>query len=82
MTSQFSVLLKKYSIPILLLISGLIMLFLGMSKSQGGTFMLASVMMLIAGGISVLYSSGKVKPMIVTLIGLAAGVIAIIILFI
>ena len=82
MTSQLSVLLKKYSIPILLLVAGLIMLFLGMSKSQNGTFMLAAVMMLIAGGISVLYSSGKVKPMIVTLIGLAAGVIAVVILFI
>lgn len=82
MTGRLAVLLKKLSIPFLLLLAGLIMLIVGISQSQDGMFMLSAFMMLVAGGISILYSSGKLNPKIATLIGLVAGVGAIIILFI
>ncbi len=82
MTSQLSVLLKKYSIPVLLFVVGIIMLVVGLRSSQDGTFMVSSIMMFAAGGISVLYSSGKFKPSIAYAIGLVAGIAAVVVLYI
>ena len=62
MTSKLTVLLKKYSIPFLLFVAGIIMLSVGIRKNQDSMFMISSVMMFAAGGISILYSSGKFKP--------------------
>lgn len=76
MTGQFSVLFKKYSVPIILLILALAMLIVGIKDQQGSTFMISSVMMFAASGISLLYSSGKFKPFLATIIGAVAGLIA------
>lgn len=82
MTSQFSVLFKKYSVPVILLILALTMLIVGIKDQQDSMFMIASVMMFAASAISLLYSSGKFKPILATIIGLVAGVIAVVILWI
>ena len=82
MTGRLSVLLKKLSIPVLLLVAGLIMLIVGLSQGQGGSFLLSALMMLIAGTISILYSAGKLSPKMGTIVGLVSGVAAFIILFI
>ena len=82
MTSQLSVLLKKYSIPVLLFVVGIIMLSVGLKNNQDGMFMVSSIMMFAAGGMSILYSSGKFKPAIAYAIGIAAGIAAIIILYV
>lgn len=80
MTSRFSVLLKKYSIPILLFIAGIIMLVFGIRENQDSTFMISCIMMFAAGGMSILYSSGKFNAKLALFIGLIAGVAAVIIL--
>ena len=81
MTSQLSVLLKKYSIPVLLFIVGIIMLSVGLKNNQDGMFMVSSIMMFAAGGISILYSSGKFKPAVAYAIGIVAGIAAIVVLY-
>ena len=71
--NQFSMLLKKYSIPLLFFIMGAIMLVIGIKKSQDAMFMLAAFMMFVAGGLSIMYSSGKFKPGFLYAIGIVAG---------
>ena len=79
--NQFSMLLKKYSIPLLFFIMGLIMLIVGVTKSQGAMFMIASFMMFIAGGLSIMYSTGKFKTGFLYTIGIAAGIAGIFTVF-
>lgn len=80
MTNKFSVLFKKYSVPALLLILGLTLLIVGIKNNQGGTFMFSSVLMFIAGGMSLLYSSGKLKTIFLVLFGILAGAAGIVML--
>lgn len=80
MTNNFSVLFKKYSVPVLLLLLGLTLLFIGITKDQGSMFMLSSVLMFIAGGLSLLYSSGKMKTLFLAIFGILAGIAGIVML--
>lgn len=80
MTNNFSVLFKKYSVPVLLLILGITLLVIGITKSQGTSFMLSSVLMFVAGGLSLLYSSGKMKTMFLVIFGVLAGIAGIVML--
>lgn len=80
MTNNFSVLFKKYSVPVLLLILGLTLLIVGVTKSQGSTFMLSSLLMFVAGGLSLLYSSGKMKTTFLVIFGILAGIAGIVVL--
>lgn len=57
------------------------MLIVGIKNGQGGMFMLASGMMLLAGILSILYSSGKLKGGISFGIGGITGVAALVTLF-
>ncbi|MDX2361525.1 MAG: hypothetical protein QNK23_12015 [Crocinitomicaceae bacterium] len=82
MTSELSLLLKKYSIPALLLIAGVFMLIIGFTGNQNGVFMVAAILMLAAAAISILYSSGNLKPKLLIAIGLLAGAGAIVTLVI
>jgi len=80
MTNNFSVLFKKYSVPVLLLILGLTLLIIGVTKNQGSTFMLSALLMFIAGGLSLLYSSGKMKTMFLVIFGILAGAAGVVVL--
>lgn len=82
MTGSFSVLIKKYSVPIILFVIAIGMLIFGISNNQDSLFMISSVLMFAAAGISILYSSGMFKPMLALLIGLASGLVAAIVLYI
>ena len=55
MTSKLSVLLKKYSIPTLFFIVAIIMIYVGISQNQDATYMVASMLMLAAGIVSLMY---------------------------
>lgn len=77
MTNNFSVIFKKYSIPALLLLIGFSLLIFGFIKDQGLAFQLSSVLMLLAGVISLLFSSGKMKKFLLMVIGVLAGFIGI-----
>lgn len=81
MKSNVSVLVNKFAIPAVLLVLGLFMLIVGIKNGQGGMFMLASGMMLLAGILSILYSSGKLKGGISFGIGGITGVAALVTLF-
>ena len=81
MTSNLSVILKKYTVPVLFFVVGIIMLAVGVSSGQGLAFNLASVMMFIAGALSVLFSTGNFKSKMVYILGGAAGIAALITLF-
>lgn len=76
MTSNLSVLLKKYSIPALFFVLGIMMLVIGVSKNQGTMFMMAAVLMFVAGILSIGYSSGKLKAGMVYILGIGAGIAA------
>jgi hypothetical protein len=80
MTNKFSVLFKKYSVPVLLLALGITLLIIGITKEQGPMFMLSSVLMFIAGGLSLLYSSGKMKTLFLVIFGALAGIAGIVML--
>ncbi|MDG1332908.1 MAG: hypothetical protein P8P74_11310 [Crocinitomicaceae bacterium] len=80
MTNNFSVLFKKYSVPVLLLILGIALLIVGVTKDQGAMFMLSSVLMFVAGGLSLLYSSGKMKTLFLVIFGVLAGAAGIVML--
>ncbi|MFK7786418.1 MAG: hypothetical protein AB8B56_14960 [Crocinitomicaceae bacterium] len=80
MTNKFSVLFKKYSVPVLLLTLGVVLLIIGISKDQGPMFMLSAVLMFIAGGLSLLYSSGKMKTLFLVIFGVLAGIAGIVML--
>lgn len=81
MTSNLSVLLKKYSIPVLFFVLGIMMLVIGIRSNQGTMFMMAAVLMFIAGVLSIGYSSGKIKAGLVYILGIGAGIAAAITLY-
>ena len=81
MTSNFSVVFKKYSMPVIFLIVGLGTLILGVVKEQGTMFTVAAVMMFIAGAASMMYSSGKLKTAFLYVFGVLAGIAALFTLF-
>lgn len=82
MTSNISVIFKKYSVPVLFLIAGLVILILGIKEKQDMWFMVASIMMFVAGGASILYSSGKLKSTFLTIFGVLAGIAATIAIYV
>lgn len=81
MKGNISVLVNKFAIPAILLVLGLFMLIIGLKNGQGALYMLASLMMLMAGVLSILYSSGKLKGGLTFGIGGVTGVAALITLF-
>lgn len=81
MKGNISVLVNKFAIPAILLVLGFFMLIVGLKNDQGALFMLASVMMLLSGVLSILYSTGKLKGGLTFGIGGITGVAALVTLF-
>lgn len=81
MTNNFSVLFKKYSVPVLLLILGITLLVIGVAKDQGMLFKSSSVLMFVAGAMSLLYSSGKMKTILLVVFGVLAGIAGVVMLW-
>ena len=77
MFGNFSIGLKKYSVPVLFFILGILLFYAGISGKQNMTFMISSVMMFVAGVMSILYSSGSFKSVVLYIFGGVAGVAAI-----
>ena len=69
MTNNLSLLLKKYSVPALFLLLAFGMIFLVISSPQNKTFLIATVMMFVAGVLTFLYSSGAISTKILTILG-------------
>ncbi len=67
-------LLKKYSVPTLFFIVGLIVIIIGITKNQDATFMMAAVLLFAAALLSILYSTGKLTTKIAYVVGIVAGI--------
>lgn len=76
-----TVILKKYTVPALFFIIGLIVIFIGISQNQGLMFNMAAVMLFIAGALSVFFSTGTLKSGVVFIFGGAAGIAAVVALY-
>lgn len=77
MFSNISLLFKKYAVPSLFFVLGVILFITGVSSKQDAMFMIASVMMFLAGLLSILYSTGEFKRTLLYIFGGVAGVAAI-----
>ncbi|MFM7661793.1 MAG: hypothetical protein ACKO6A_03935 [Bacteroidota bacterium] len=76
-----SVLLKKFSIPILFLILGLVMLIFGIKEKQNLIFNISSLLLLGSAVLSLLYSWGGLSRKIFVLTGALAGILSLTLLF-
>lgn len=81
MDSNLSVLVKKYSVPVLFFLFGTFLLVSGIRGNQDSMFMMAAVLMFIAGILSILYSSGKLKTSLLYIIGITAGIAALVTMY-
>jgi uncharacterized membrane protein len=78
--NNLGLLVRKFSVPVLFTVIGLIVLIVGLANGQDTMFLLAAAMILVAGVLSTLFSLGKLRPMIVMLLGGVFGIIAIILI--
>lgn len=81
MTQNLALLFKKYTVPTVFTLLGLVMVVMGFSSDQNSIYMLAAFMMLLAGVLSFLYSTGAVSSKIITYLGLGAAAFALVTLF-
>jgi hypothetical protein len=77
MTNDLSLLLKKYSVSALFILLAIAMLILGLQSKQDATYIISTIMMFVAGVLSLLYSSGKISSKLLSALGLGAGVLAV-----
>lgn len=77
MTGNLSTILKKLSIPVILLVLGIFMVYIGLTSEQDAIYNIAAVMMMLAGFISLAFSTGKLNRKVVVLIGAVTGIIAV-----
>lgn len=76
MNTNISMLFKKYSVPAMFSIMGLLIIIIGISKDQDAMFMAASILMFGAAAISMLYSTGKLTTKLTYIIGIVSGIAA------
>lgn len=81
METNLSVIVKKYSVPVLFFFFGIFLLVAGIKGKQDNMFLMSSVLMFIAGFLSIIYSSGKLKTSILSIIGIAAGIGALVTMY-
>lgn len=78
--NNLGVLVRKYSVPFIFIVVGLIILIVGLTNGQNNMFLLAAGMILIAGVLSALFSLGKLKPVVVMALGGVFGAIAVVLI--
>lgn len=81
MQVSLSMLVKKFSIPLLFTVAGVTMVVVGLKSGQDSVFMIAAIMMLAAALMSILYSTGKLTSKLLYMIGFGAGIAAMVTLF-
>lgn len=79
--SNLGLLLKKFSIPVLFLITALGMLYFGISTDQNSVFNLSSLLLLVAAVLSFLYSWGGLSKNLFVITGAVSGLISLVLLF-
>jgi len=79
--SNLGLLLKKFSIPVLFLITGLGMFYFGISTDQNAVFNLSSILLLLAAVLSFLYSWGGMSKNLFVITGAVSGLISLVLLY-
>lgn len=69
MNNQLSLIVKRYLLPGIIVIFGIVLIILGLVTKQGGLFMMAAINLLIGGGLAILFSAGILKRNIILIIG-------------
>lgn len=72
---------RKLAIPFILLVLGIFMVYVGFTSEQDLIYTVASVMMLLAGLISLAFSTGKLNRKMMILIGVVTGVVASVLIY-
>ena len=70
MNNQLSLIVKRYLLPGIIVIFGIVLIILGLVSKQDGLFMMASVNLLIGGALAILFSAGILKRNIILIIGI------------
>jgi hypothetical protein len=78
MTSNLSIILKKYSVPSMFFVLGIFMVVVGFTTSQQALWYVAALMVLAAGALSLIFSGGFLKTNIGKGIGYVSGIAAIV----
>lgn len=73
--------IRKYSVPAIFTIVGLIVLIFGFINDQSGSFIFSAAMMLVAGILSGLFSMGKLRPPVVIGTGIVFGLVSLVLIF-
>ncbi|MFN5911987.1 MAG: hypothetical protein ACK45H_11670 [Bacteroidota bacterium] len=79
MFSNLPLYFKKFSVPVLFFIMGLLLLFAGIKGEQNSMFLLSSLMMFLAGALSIVYSSGVLSIKVLYILGASAGAASLVI---
>jgi hypothetical protein len=74
MNNSLSALLKKYSLPSIIVVLGLALLIIGQSTGQQSAFMMASFFLVISGVVMLYFSSGSNLVKIASILGIILGV--------
>lgn len=74
MNNNLSALLKKYSLPLIVVVLGLALLIIGQSTGQQSTFMMASFFLVISGLVMLYFSSGSNIAKIASILGIILGI--------
>lgn len=81
MTNDLSIAFKKYSAPVFFFAIGIAMVIIGSNSGQGALWFLASTLVLVAGVLTMVFSSGFLKTSFGKILGYSAGVAAIFAIF-
>jgi hypothetical protein len=79
--NALSVLFRRYSIPVILLVVGIVLIGFGISSSQSKDWMLASGLLAASGVLSIIYISGVIPSKIGLLIGIPTALVAVYVLY-
>ncbi|MFM7668332.1 MAG: hypothetical protein ACKO7D_09135 [Bacteroidota bacterium] len=78
--TNYGVLLKKFSVPVLFLVMGLGMLYFGITGKQNLVFNLSSLLLFVAALLSLMYSWGGLSRKIFVFTGVFSGIISLVLL--
>jgi hypothetical protein len=78
---NFGLLLKKFSMPVLLLITGVGMTLFGLTSKQNAVFNVSSILLLVSAVLTFLYSWGGLTKRFFVLSGAIAGAASLVLLF-
>jgi hypothetical protein len=79
--TNYGVLLKKFSLPVLFVIMGGGMLYFGFTSKQNTVFNLSSLLLFVSAILSFLYSWGGLPRKIFVFTGVFSGVVSLVLLF-